>query len=58
MQSINNIYIYICYILSIPANCTMLTNNHLFIRSNFSYIFRLTEAILRDETDTKEYIFV
>lgn len=31
----------------------MLTNNHLFIRSNFSYMFRLTEAILRDNTDKK-----
>ena len=36
----------------------MLTDNHLFISSNFSYTFRPTEAILRDNADKKNTFLV
>jgi hypothetical protein len=33
------------------------TNEYLLFRSNFSYIFRSTEAIFRENSDIKKYIF-
>jgi hypothetical protein len=46
MQSINK-KLYFVY----TSLLNMSTNNHLFICNNFSYMFRPTEAILRDKTD-------
>ena len=35
----------------------IVTNEYLLFRSNFSYIFRSTEAIFRENSDIKKYIF-